>query len=94
MSAKGLTCENAACSAGTLKLLYQLEVQKRASDGLYDLGVLWGGVEGLLEAGKGFLDQTLARQGLALFQVFVVVHRPTLNQMGRPMSVYNPPAES
>ena len=67
-----------------LGLLESAQVQKRASHGLDDLGVLGGGVQGLLEAGEGLLDQALARQGLALLQKLVVVHRPTLNQMETP----------
>ena len=64
-----------------LGLLQTAQVQKRPSHGFYDLGVLGGRIQGLLETGEGFLDEALARQGLALLQKLVVVHRPTLNQM-------------
>src|SRR5215210_295512 len=59
-----------------LGLLEPAQVQERAPDGLDDLRVLGGCIQGLLEAREGLLYQPLARQGLTLLQVLVVVHRP------------------
>src|SRR3712207_3550609 len=64
-----------------LGLPESVQVQQRAADGLHDLGVLRGRLEGLLEAGEGLLDQSLPREDLALLQVLFVLHPRRLNQM-------------
>src|SRR3712207_6628084 len=76
-----LRVELQSAEEAELGLLQAVQVQQSPAHGLHDLGVLRGGRERLLEAGEGLLDQALAREGLPLLQILLVVHQRKLNQM-------------